>query len=378
MQQTGFTAQSAPGLPDVLVIGAGIMGLWAARNAIRAGKRVTVVDSGEAGGGASGGFVGALMPHMPDRWDAKSQLQFEGLIAIEEAIADLEEDTGLDCGFRRCGRVIPIVHPNTLEQIRGRIEGANRHWRGFSLQLLQPPYRQTPAEWLDEGAAQFGAQLDTLSARVDPRRYVGALARYVRSTATLIEGAQVIEIDARSPSVRLADGTVLAAGAIVVAAGWRAYRLLQPFMGQLATAGRLGQGVKGQAVLMRFAHDDDRPILFDDGNYVVPHTGNRIAIGSTSRTEWQTGKFAAPGAFDPGDTSFLARALELAPVLRNGEIVERWAGVRPRNRLKGRGTEPYCGKVPGYENLTALIGGFKIGFAIAHLVSLETVEADLV
>ena len=51
-------------------------------------------------------------------------------------------------------------------------------------------------------------------------------------------------------------------------------------------------------------------------------------------------------------------------------MIERWANVRPRNMLLGRGTEPFAGKVPGHDNLFALIGGFKIGVGIADRLSL--------
>jgi glycine/D-amino acid oxidase-like deaminating enzyme len=375
MLQKGIARPSSQSLPDVLIVGAGIMGLWAARKAILAGRRVMVVDADKAGGGASGGFVGALMPHMPDRWDEKSDLQFEGLVTLDRAIAELEDETGRNCGFRRCGRIIPIRHADTLQQIHHRIRGAQTHWPGYAMELLAPPYRETQAAWLDEAAAPFGAQFDSLSARVNPRVYVGALTDHVRSRATLLEGARVVEIDGATPKVRLADGTVLAAGSVVVAAGWQAYGLLLPFMAGFATAGRLGQGVKGQAVLMRFKHDDDRPILFDDGNYIVPHADDLVAVGATSRGDWQAGRYGSPGVFDPDDTGFLQRATEMMPALDRGTVVEEWAGVRPRNRLKGRGTEPYCGRVPGYENLSALIGGFKIGLAIAHVDFPEMSEA---
>jgi glycine oxidase len=375
MLQKGIARPSNESLPDVLVVGAGIMGLWAARKAILAGKRVTVIDADRAGAGASGGFVGALMPHMPDRWDAKSRLQFDGLVSLGEAVTALEEETGRKCGFRRCGRVIPIRHADTLQQVRHRIRGAQSWWPGFSMELVQPPYRETHAAWLDEAAAPYGAQFDNLSARIDPRAYVGALAEHVRLRAKLLEGVRAVEIDGAAPSVTLADGTCLRAGSVVIAAGWQAYALLLPLMDRFASGGRLGQGVKGQAVLMRFAHDDDRPILFDDGNYIVPHGNNLVAVGATSRGDWQTGNYGAPDLFDPDDTGFLRRATEMMPALENAEIVERWAGVRPRNRLKGRGTEPYCGKVPGYENLSALIGGFKIGLAIAHVEFPDMAEA---
>ncbi|MGB7286840.1 MAG: FAD-dependent oxidoreductase, partial [Salaquimonas sp.] len=84
--------------PDLIVVGGGIFGLWAARHAIKRGERVLVLEKREIGAGASGGFLGALMPHMPDNWEAKKQLQFAALSSMPAAIARLEAETGIDCG----------------------------------------------------------------------------------------------------------------------------------------------------------------------------------------------------------------------------------------------------------------------------------------
>lgn len=310
------------------------------------------------------------MPHMPDRWNDKKQMQFDGLSKIGTAIAELEDDTGFDCGFRRCGRLMPIVQEQTVEIVRKRIAGAAARWPGFSMELIDPPLTGSPAErWLNEAAAPHGATHDTLSGRVDPRSYVGALAAFVRMHGDLLEGVEVAALEPLAGRVRLANGGTVSAAQIVVAAGWEAYSLLQPFMGHLSDRARLGQGIKGQAVLLAHDHDDTRPIIYDNGTYIVPQARNRIAIGSTTRADWQSGRLVAPEAFDTADMEFYDRAMELAPSLAKSPIVERWAAVRPRNRIGGRGTEPWFGRVPEHDNVTALIGGFKISFGLAHIAA---------
>jgi len=359
------------GAPDVLVVGAGVFGLWAARHAIRAGKRVLVLEKARVGAGASGGFMGALMPHMPDRWSAKKQFQFEALTSLPEAIAQLEADTGISCGYRRCGRLMPLTHAGMADVVAARSAGAAANWGGrFRLEHLPPG--QGPAGWPDERAAPFGLQWDDLSARIDPRGYLSALAAFVRAHGELREGTEVVSIDPARGRVPLADGSAVVAGEIVVANGWEAYRLLQPFMADLAISpgGPIGRGVRGQAVLAEFSHADDLPMLFHDGAYVVPQAGNRVAIGSSSVEDFDPAPDGSAGAFDPGDTAFHARALQLVPALREARIMELWAGIRPRNMLAGRGTEAFMGKVPGHENLAALIGGFKTGLAVGHVAGV--------
>ncbi len=97
---------------DLVIVGGGIMGLWAALKAERRGIDTILIDEDKTGSGASGGLLGALMAHMPDRWNEKKQLQFEGLVSLEAELAALEAETGLPAGYRRCGRLIPLPKPH--------------------------------------------------------------------------------------------------------------------------------------------------------------------------------------------------------------------------------------------------------------------------
>lgn len=350
---------------DTAIIGGGILGLWAARHAIKRGEKVILLEKRKIGAGASGGFLGALMPHMPDNWNAKKQFQFEGLDTLESVIAELEEDTGISCGYRRCGRIMPVTNEKLLGQIDRRIKGAEVNWQGrYELSVSQ----DFSHKWINPDIAKFGVQHDTLSARVNPRQYLASLDAYVRPRCDLREGTEVTEVtdltlrQAQGEGhLALANGDKITAGKIIVANGYEAYSLLQPYMGKMNEDNPIGRGVKGQAVLLEFEHDDDLPIVYHDGSYIVPHAGNRVAIGSTSENTWQDAN-----TFDESNMGFYERAIELVPALKDAPIIDKWARLRPRNTLEGRGTEPYFGTVEGYDNLIALIGGFKITLGVAH------------
>ena len=344
---------------DTLVIGAGILGLWAARHALKRGETVAIVEKRKIGQGASGGVLGALMPHMPDNWNAKKQLQYDGLTTLEKAISLLEADTGIDCGYRRCGRAIPLNHDKVLPQVERRMEGAGQNWADeYKFEVLASNAFEN---WLSPQVAAHGIQYDTLSARVSPHETVRALGEYVRPRATIAEGVEAIRIEPHK--VTLSNHETISAGRIIVANGWEAYPLLQPWFEGMNSGKPAGRGVKGQAVLVAFDHDDTLPIVYHDGSYLVPHSHNRVAIGSTSVNKWA----GEPDAIDPHDMAFFEDALALVPALKDAPIVKRWAGVRPRNTLDGRGTSPWFGPVPGDDSIIALIGGFKITFGLAHL-----------
>ena len=373
---------------DTAIIGGGILGLWAARHAIKRGEKVILLEKRKIGAGASGGFLGALMPHMPDNWNAKKQFQFEGLDTLETVIAELEEETGISCGYRRCGRIMPITNEKLLGQIDRRIHGAETNWQGRYMMTLRQaqgegdlcvtqgagalfsaPHPELVEGWISPDIAKFGIQQDTLSARVNPRQYLTALDAYVRPRCDFMEGAEVVAVTLRQAQgegdVLFVDDSKITAGKIIVANGYEAYPLLQPFMSDMNEGKPIGRGVKGQAVLVEFEHNDDLPIVYHDGSYVVPHSGNRVAVGSTSENEWKDAT-----SFDEDNMGFYERALELVPALKGAPIIDQWASVRPRNTLEGRGTEPYFGAVEGYENLIALVGGFKITVGIGHMPCL--------
>ncbi|MGF1500553.1 MAG: NAD(P)/FAD-dependent oxidoreductase, partial [Paracoccaceae bacterium] len=129
--------------------------------------------------------------------------------------------------------------------------------------------------------------------------------------------------------------------------------------------GPLGVGVKGQAVRLRPAQAicdwRERPLLYDDGVYVVPHADGTLAVGGASWTAW-----SEPDRPEPGDAAFLERARALCPALEGAATIEWWAGVRPKCRRR----DPVVGRLPeeltGGAPLWLATGGFKIGLALAH------------
>ncbi|MEH0073945.1 FAD-dependent oxidoreductase [Pannonibacter sp. Pt2] len=354
-----MTQQPSPailqGAPDVLVIGAGVFGLSTARAAAEAGLSVTLVEAAQVGSGASGGVLGALMPHMPARWNAKKAFQFEALAGLEGHIARLEGETGLETGYRRCGRVLPITTADLLAHHNARAAEARTHWNtpatGFAYEIEEAGNH---AAWLAPEAAPFGVVRETLAARISPRRYLQALAQAFSARGRLITGAPVARVSGSAPSVTLADGQVLSAGAVVLAQGFSSFAVLEALTGK-----PLGEGEKGQALRLAAPELSTMPAVYCDGLYVVPHGDGTVAIGSTA-IAGRTDTEAEPGPA----AALLARAIRFCPALAGRELVETWAGVRP----KPFGRDPLVGRIPGFNRIFAATGGFKISFGIAHLV----------
>ncbi len=342
---------------DVAIAGAGIFGLSVAYAAIRAGLRVVVLEADKVGAGSSGGLLGALMPHMPARWNPKKEFQFQALLNLEDHVRELETATGLDCGYSRCGRILPLTTTDKLEHHLERAKESKLRWHpedtGFSY-VVEPAGSR--ADWLAPEAAPYGIVYETLAARISPRRYLTALSRFVRSHGQLIEGAKVAGFEETDGLVQLADGQEpVAADRLVVSGGFAAFDLIEQLTGE-----RIGRGEKGQALILDGKGLEDRPAIYCDGLYVVPHADGTVAIGSTSDREFDD---VAPS---PARTAeLLERATAFCPSLAGRELISDWAGIRPRCHKR----DPLIGKLPGYSGIYAATGGFKISFGIAHLVA---------
>jgi len=336
---------------DVAVVGAGIYGLSCARACARRGMRVVVFERDRIGAGASGGVVGALSPHPPAAWNAKKQFQLDALVAAEARWREVAEIGGVDPGWARIGRVIPLATPGARERALAAAETSAHLWPAMVSWSVTDPER-LPASVAAE-TAPCGAVVETLSARIDPRRALAALRAALEASG--VEVREGIEVSGVRDGALRAAGDAVRADAVVLATGAG---------GDLAPAS-LVQGVKGQAALLAPRSTRDGPMLFSDGIYIVPHADGRVAVGSTSERAW-TDAGATDGLLD----DVIARARALCPALDGAEVVERWAGLRPR----GARPDPVVGALPGHERVLIAGGGFKTGLATAFPVG-EAVAA---
>ncbi|MEF0938554.1 NAD(P)/FAD-dependent oxidoreductase [Rhizobium sp. BR 362] len=363
-------ADNPPGLAgqsstELLIVGGGVMGLWAAVHAERLGVETLLVDAGRLGHGASGGLLGALMPHMPDKWSEKKQFQFEALASLEDEIAELEAATGLSAGYRRSGRLMPLPKPHLRKIALRHSQDAETHWHHGDRRFHWHVRDAAPVDgWIDPAAGDSGFVFDTLAARVAPRAFLKVLAGFLDRAkhVRLAEGLDIQSIDPDRGTATTREGTVRFSRCIL-SAGHRSFSILDGL-----TPGHhspLGQPVKGQAALLKTDVDAGLPVIFRDGLYIVPHEGGLVAVGSTSEN-----RFDDPISTDHQLDDLLTAARMMAPPLAGAEVVERWAGLRP----KAIDRDPMVGAHPDHPRLIALTGGFKVSFGLAHRLAEAAVR----
>ena len=323
-------------------MGGGVWGLACAWAMARRGARVRLIERARIGAGASGGVVGALAPHAPERWGPLKAFQLDSLLAAEGFWAGVADASGLSPGYARTGRLQPIADPAALARAEERAEAARTLWRGAARWRVIDAAEA--GDWAPESPAGKLVH-ETLAARLHPRQACSALCAAIRARS-----GEVIE-----------GGGEPGPEPVIWAAGAAGLADLSAAFGR-----EMGRGIKGQAAVLGL---DRRgaPQIGGEGLFVVPHEDGTVAIGSTAERD-----YGDPHATDGQLDDVIARARAAVPALRDAPVLHRWAGLRPRARSR----QPMLGPWPGRPGHYVANGGFKIGFGLAPGVA--RVMADLV
>ncbi|WP_252729507.1 NAD(P)/FAD-dependent oxidoreductase [Pacificibacter marinus] len=326
---------------DITIYGAGAFGLTAALEALKRGAKVQVIDPNGVGFGSSGGIVGALAPHTPERWDAVKEFQLDSLLLSRSYWPQVEQTSGLSTGYGNLGRLQAIPNDHQLELAHLRTSDAQTLWRGLAEWRVIPVTDaqgwapDTPTGWLVH---------DTLSARINPARACTALA-----AAVTAKGGEIV-------------AHAVPKGKVIHATGVWGLNEMSKRLGH-----EVGNGVKGQAILLQYDLPN-APQIFTGGVHIIPHGDGTLAIGSTSERY-----FDNPQSTDELADDLLARAITAMPQLSDAPVLKRWAGVRPRAATRA----PMMGADPDRKGEYVFNGGFKIGFGIVPLAAQRLIDLVL-
>jgi glycine oxidase len=156
---------------------------------------------------------------------------------------------------------------------------------------------------------------------IDPRKLVAALARAFEGELRRARVTGLAVAGERVTGVTLADGTTVAAGAVVIAAGVHVARLDMPEHARVPV-----RPVKGQVLRLR---DPNGPGLVERtirgaAAYLVPRGDGRYVLGATMEERgWDTTPTAG------GVYELLRDLSEIVPGVLELDIEELTAGLRP-------------------------------------------------
>lgn len=341
----------------MLVLGAGISGLSAARELARRGLRVVVVERDDPGSHASSAAAGILAARGVVRSQVPGRMFYtRSLDAYGDWTAGLASESGIAVPLRT-GDDWCLFHPGgRADRFRQRLEA-----------------ECDPSRWeeVDRIPAGLAGTISDRPWRVfrfpderwcDPSALMAALLESVRrSGAELLDRVGVPVVERTADGWRAAAaGTTIEAPVALVAAG--------PWSGQILSA--LGWTanlvpVRGQLALVPRLHGLEAMVHLEDTFYAVPR-GDRTLVGATiEHGRWD--ETTTP----EGLAELQSRMRELFPRLDLSLADRVWSGIRPRTRDR----VPHLGWLePG--RLLVASGHYRSGISMA--ARNGEVVADLV
>ncbi|GDX76939.1 glycine oxidase ThiO [Cyanobium sp.] len=321
---TGTSAEPGPDLDTnpVLILGGGLIGLALAHELVRQGRAATVLSRRRS---EAAGFVaaGMLAPHAEGLNGRLLELGQRSLERIPAWVARIEADSGLACGLRICGIVVPFAsaaerdaYPTAAQGERldrsgleREITGIGPTWRAGLLfpQDGQIDNRRRLMRALERACVHQGVRFE------EGCEVLGLVTEPQRQQTCEAPGEQLAAV-----RLRRADGqelTLPCREAVLCGGAWSSQLL----------PGLPVFPVKGQMLSLQGPIGALSRVVFGPGTYLVPREDGLLVVGATNEPEAGFGEGLTPA----GQRQLQAGIDALLPTATGWPPMERWWGFRP-------------------------------------------------
>lgn len=348
-------------MPDLLIIGGGVIGLSLAWELAGRGIRVRVIDRSEPGKEAS--WAGAGILPSAGRSDAQHPYDRLARLACElhpQWAPRLREETGIDTGFRICGGWHLGRTAGECAALAAWAAFAREEGRSIEQVSLKELGRSEPGlQVVSDNGPPPCAYLDPAEAQLrNPRHLKALLAACRKANVEILSGAEVTDVVLRGNRIaelRTESGSLHADQYCFTAGAWT---------GTLLARLGISLGVvpiRGQMVLFRCRRPPIARIVNEGSRYLVPRDDGRLLAGSTEEE----------AGFDKRTTDeaiaeLTAFGRQLVPALADANIERSWAGLRPGS-FDGL---PYMGRLPNLDNGYVAAGHYRSGLYLSPAVAV--------
>lgn len=312
-----------PERSDVVVVGAGLIGLSIAWRLAQAGRSVAVIERETIGAGASLAATGMLAPaaeHEPGS-DPLLPLALESLTRWPGFRDDLHAASGVDIDYREEGTLVLAIGRDEVDRLRFRHDlqkrsGLSARWlSGSEVRVLEPALRPSVTAGLFCDADH----------QVDPRQVMAALTRACRRAGVAIIETCAVEALSREAGrvtgVETAQGAIRAETVILAAGAWSGEAGLLPDALALPV-----RPIKGQSLALRttirtgtLSH-----MVWTEQVHMAPKSDGHLIVGATVEDCGFT-----PGVTAGGLYALLEGARRVLPGIEEMAVDAVWSGYRP-------------------------------------------------
>ena len=314
---------------DVVIAGAGIIGLATALELASTGAGVTVFERGQAMSESSWAAAGMLAAHDPENPYALRPLSELSLQLYPAFLAKVESLSG---------KAVPILSTQTLQGVHSLPPNTHR---------LSPETIQALAPGLQTNGLLFYL-LEEQS--LNPRDLAAALPAAVKAAGiTLHQQTAVTAVESQHGSIQIqtTNGSFTAAHFINACGAWAAELSGIPIIPR-----------KGQILVVEhpelYADQHLTAVIRTPHLYLVPRGARRVLIGATDEHAGYD-KHVDPAAI----TALHNAASELFPPIRHAHVVDAWSGLRPASA----DSLPILGELAPHSWLA--LGHFRNGILLA-------------
>ena len=296
----------------LIIIGGGLMGLAIAHELAKNGRHVEILSRRRS---EAAGFVaaGMLAPYAEGLQGSLLKLCQLSLDRIPTWIQTIERNSGIKCGLKNCGTVVPF--PSADER---RAHPTASFGKTLNREELESEVPGIAPKWRTGLLFAKDSQID------NRRRLMRALEKAcVEHGVRFQEGVEVLSLlhnthEFQGVHIRNAEGQIkrLPANEGVLCSGAWSRQIFQrlPIF-----------PVKGQMLSLQGPKKALKRIIFGPGTYLVPREDGLVVVGATSEKD---------AGFQSGLTPEGQRQLHLGiqaliPHVNEWPQMERWWGFRP-------------------------------------------------
>lgn len=335
---------------EVIIIGGGLIGLSIAFELIEREVNITVVEKDKIGKGASWVAGGMLAPQSEGLDGEFLNFCLESRNLYEDFVKRIEEETGKDTGYWKCGILKLAFSEEEAEKIRQDVGRFKK--LGLPAQWLDR--KELEKEYKNLGDKVIGGALYKEDSQVDNRKLCSALADYIKQNAKVLENTKVLKIDEKNGKFNkiITDKGELKAEAdlcILSAGAWSGKILDIPVF-----------PLKGEMLALDIEEDEIDRVLYSSRAYLIPRSDfHRLVVGATEENV----------GFKDGNTAYgtlklLKGSIDTLKNLAYKNIQELWFGYRPATPDE----LPILGD-SGIENLILATGHHRNGILLAPITA---------